>query len=74
MRAHDAHEPLPVPAPATPPPQTTSQKKLAMYLVTVMMVLCSICGFLGMCMNRWVVPVQAKAEGDMESEGLRRFG
>jgi len=45
-----------------------------MYLVTVMMVLCSICGFLGMCMNRWVVPVQAKAEGDMESEALRRFG
>ena len=54
--------------------QTTSNKKLAMYLVTVMMILCSICGFLGMCLNHWVVPIQAKAEGDLENKGVRRFG
>ena len=45
-----------------------------MYLVTVMMILCSICGFLGMCLNHWVVPIQAKAEGDLENKGVRRFG
>ena len=57
--------------------ETTSSKKLAMYLITFMMAVCAVCAFVSMLINEWTVPLQAHAYAgaDIEAKGnQRKFG
>ena len=57
--------------------ETTSSKKLAMYLITFLMAASAVCAFVSMLINEWMVPLQAHAYtgADIEAKGTqRKFG
>ena len=57
--------------------ETTSSKKLAMYLVTFMLAVCAVCAFVSMLANEWSVPLAAHAYmgNELGPKPLqRRFG